>query len=67
MTALGIDLGTSNSAVAVYRRGRAESLQIDGKSVMPSCVAAKPNGGLLVGESAKRRALIDPENTIVAD
>jgi len=66
MPAIGIDLGTSNSVVAVYRRGQAEVIPIDGRSVMPSCVAAKPSGELIVGELAKRRALIDPGQAVRA-
>lgn len=66
MPAIGIDLGTSNSVVAVYRRGRAEVIPIDGRSVMPSCVAAKSGGELIVGELAKRRALIDPGQAVRA-
>jgi molecular chaperone DnaK len=67
MAAVGIDLGTSTSAVAVYRRGRVETLKIDGLSVMPSCVAVKAGGGgLLVGQQAKKRALLDPQQTVVA-
>lgn len=66
MPAVGIDLGTSTSAVAVYRRGRVETLQIDGRSVMPSCVAVKPGGGMLIGDPAKKRASLDPQQTVVA-
>ncbi len=66
MQPVGIDLGTGNSVVAVYRRGRADVLDVEGQSVMPSVVAVKPGGGLLVGRTAKRRALIDPDNTVVA-
>lgn len=66
MQAVGIDLGTGNSVVAVYRRGRPEVLNVEGESIMPSVVATHPGGGLLIGRSAKRRALIDPENSVVA-
>ncbi len=66
MTVVGIDLGTSNSVVAIYRRGRTEILSVDGRATMPSCVAAKPGGGLLVGQLAKRRAVIEPGQTVIA-
>lgn len=66
MQPVGIDLGTGNSVIAIYRRGRADVLNVEGESIMPSVVAARPGGGLLVGRMAKRRALIDPENTVVA-
>lgn len=64
MVAVGIDLGTSNSAVAIYRKGRPQTISIDGRSVMPSCVALKPNGELIVGEQAKLRASLDPDRTV---
>lgn len=66
MTTVGIDLGTCNSVVAVYRRGRVETLPIEGSNLVPSCVAAKPGGTLLVGAHAKTRSLIDPEQSILA-
>jgi len=62
--ALGIDLGTSNSVVAVYRRGRVEVLNIDGYRLVPSVVSLKNESTLLVGENAKRRVMLDPENTV---
>jgi molecular chaperone DnaK len=66
MAVVGIDLGTSNSAVAVYRRGRVESLLVDGSTITPSCIAVNPQGGLLVGRRAKQRAQVDPEQTVRA-
>ena len=66
MPAIGIDLGTSNSVVAVYRRGRSESLPVEGRSLLPSCVATKPGGGLLIGTQAKTRSLIDPTQAVLA-
>ena len=66
MAVVGIDLGTSNSAIAIYRRGRVDTLSVEGKTVMPSCVAAKPGGGLLVGTLAKNRAAIDPAQSVRA-
>ncbi len=66
MAVVGIDLGTSNSAVAVYRRGRVESLQVDGSTITPSCVGVNPKGGLLVGTLAKQRAQIDPQQAVRA-
>lgn len=66
MAVVGIDLGTSNSAIAIYRRGRVETLAIDGRTVIPSCVAVKPTGGLLVGELAKTRAALDPKQAVRA-
>ncbi|OVE35347.1 hypothetical protein CCZ20_21205 [Priestia aryabhattai] len=61
---VGIDLGTSNSTAAVYRRGKVESIPIEGKKVLPSVVSYKDNGQILVGHSAKARLYIDPQNTV---
>ena len=68
---IGIDLGTSNSAAAVVISGKptiipsAEGVSIGGKS-FPSYVAFTKDGQLLVGEPAKRQALLNPEGTIYA-
>lgn len=61
---LGIDLGTSNSSMAIYRKGKAEILPIDGASSCPSVVNVLNSGEILVGQQARRRVLIDPENTV---
>ncbi|MGC8496698.1 MAG: molecular chaperone DnaK [Thermoplasmata archaeon] len=68
---LGIDLGTSNSAAAVIISGKptiipsAEGISIGGKA-FPSYVAFTKDGQLLVGEPARRQALLNPEGTIYA-
>ena len=68
---IGIDLGTSNSAAAVVISGKptvipsAEGVSIGGKA-FPSYVAFTKEGDLLVGEPAKRQALLNPEGTIYA-
>lgn len=64
--AVGIDLGTTNSAIAIYRRGVAETLRIDGRSTMPSVVSFRDDAEILVGQSAKSRLLLDPENTVAS-
>ena len=67
---IGIDLGTSNSAAAVVMGGKptiipaAEGVTVGGKA-FPSVVAFK-DGELIVGEPARRQAITNPENTIVA-
>lgn len=62
---VGIDLGTTNSVVAAIVDGRARVFtDPDGARLHPSVVAFMPNGERLVGARAKRRRLIDPENTI---
>ncbi|MCJ7444326.1 MAG: molecular chaperone DnaK [Methanotrichaceae archaeon] len=66
---IGIDLGTSNSAAAVFMGGRptiipsAEGTSIGGKA-FPSYVAFTKDGQVLVGEPAKRQAVTNPEGTI---
>ncbi len=68
---IGIDLGTSNSAAAVIISGKptiipsAEGVSVGGKS-FPSYVAFTKDGQLLVGEPARRQALLNPEGTIIA-
>jgi molecular chaperone DnaK len=66
---LGIDLGTTNSAAAIFEGGRAtvipsaEGPTMAGK-MFPSVVAFTKEGQLLVGESAKRQATANPDGTI---
>jgi molecular chaperone DnaK len=66
---LGIDLGTTNSAAALYEGGRAtvipssEGPTMAGK-MFPSVVAFTKDGTLLVGESAKRQTTANPEGTV---
>lgn len=62
--AIGIDLGTTNSVASVYQRGVAETLSVEGRSYLPSVVSFREDGALLVGQPAKSRMLIDPENTV---
>ncbi|MEM1501930.1 Hsp70 family protein [Domibacillus sp. 8LH] len=64
--AIGIDLGTSNSAAAVYRKGKIESIPVDGKKILPSVISYKDNQNVLVGNSAKSRLYIDPLNSIAS-
>jgi molecular chaperone DnaK len=62
---LGIDLGTSNSVVAAERPDGPEVLvDAEGRGPQPSIVSFHPSGSILVGHEAKRRRLIDAENTI---
>ncbi|MCL4420921.1 MAG: molecular chaperone DnaK [Candidatus Thermoplasmatota archaeon] len=68
---IGIDLGTSNSAAAVVISGKptvipsSEGISLGGKA-FPSYVAFTKEGDLLVGEPAKRQALLNPEGTVFA-
>src|SRR5262245_13323742 len=63
--AVGIDLGTTNSAVAVMEGGKPTVIvNAEGARVTPSVVAYTKTGEILVGQIAKRQAVLNPENTI---
>ncbi|WP_231219333.1 molecular chaperone DnaK [Helicobacter pylori] len=62
---IGIDLGTTNSAMAVYEGNEAKIIaNKEGKNTTPSIVAFTDKSEILVGESAKRQAVTNPEKTI---
>jgi len=62
---LGIDLGTTNSAMAIMEGGEARVLEnAEGQRTTPSIVAIAKNGERLVGTLAKRQAVTNPKNTI---
>jgi molecular chaperone DnaK len=62
---VGIDLGTTNSEIAIYRNGRPEVLaDARGRFILPSVVALSEAGELLVGEEARNQFLLYPERTI---
>ena len=62
---LGIDLGTTNSCMAVIDGGEPLVLEnSEGKRTTPSVVAFSKNGDRLIGEAAKRQAVTNPQNTI---
>ncbi len=62
---LGIDLGTTNSAMAVIEGGKPEIIENkEGNRTTPSVVAVNKNGERLVGLLAKRQAVTNPENTL---
>jgi len=64
---IGIDLGTTNSCVAVMEGGVPKVIaSLEGTRTTPSIVAYKPNGERLVGVPAKRQAVTNPENTITS-
>jgi len=64
-TIIGIDLGTTNSEVAVARDGRIEVLDVSpGTQLLPSYVGMSDDGALLVGESARNQYALYPERTI---
>lgn len=62
---IGIDLGTTNSCVAVYERGESKVISNkEGRNTTPSVVAFTDKGEVLVGDTAKRQAVTNPEKTI---
>ena len=62
---LGIDLGTTNSEIAIYRDRRPEVLRDDqGRIILPSVVGLTETGELLVGEEARNQFLLYPERTV---
>ena len=64
---LGIDLGTTNSAMAIIEGGSPKIIENqEGNRTTPSVVSVSKNDERLVGQPAKRQAVINPENTIYA-
>ena len=62
---IGIDLGTTNSAVAIIEAGQPKILEnVEGYRTTPSVVSFSKNGEKSVGVTAKRQSVINPENTI---
>src|SRR5512136_2847611 len=63
--AIGIDLGTTNSVVAVMEGGEPKVIiNEEGSRLTPSVVAFTKDGQILVGQTAKRQAITNPENTV---
>ncbi len=64
---IGIDLGTTNSCIAIMEGGKPTVISnVEGGRTTPSVVAITKSGERLVGTSAKRQAIINPENTITS-
>ena len=62
---IGIDLGTTNSVVAVMEAGDPTVIPTaEGSRILPSVVGFNKNGERLVGQTAKRQAVVNPENTV---
>ena len=62
---IGIDLGTTNSCVSVYERGESKVIpNKEGKNTTPSVVAFTDKGEILVGDTAKRQAVTNPQKTV---
>ncbi len=64
---IGIDLGTTNSCVAILEGGKPRVIEnSEGARTTPSIVAFSPDNEVLVGQSAKRQAITNPKNTLYA-
>jgi molecular chaperone DnaK len=64
---IGIDLGTTNSCVAVMEGGQARVIEnAEGARTTPSVVACQDSGEILVGAPAKRQAITNPQHTLYA-
>src|SRR5512139_3000097 len=64
---IGIDLGTTNSCVAIMEGGKPKVIEnSEGTRTTPSVVAYSDDGEVLVGQSAKRQAVTNPKNTLYA-
>jgi len=64
---IGIDLGTTNSCVSVLEGGKSKVIEnAEGDRTTPSIVAFADEGEILVGQSAKRQSVTNPENTLYA-
>ncbi len=65
---IGIDLGTTNSCVAIMDGGKARVIEnSEGDRTTPSIVAYTKDGEVLVGASAKRQAVTNPKNTFYSE
>ena len=64
---IGIDLGTTNSCVAIMEGGKPRVIEnSEGDRTTPSIVAFTKDGEVVVGQSAKRQAVTNPKNTLFA-
>jgi molecular chaperone DnaK len=61
---VGIDLGTTNSEIAVIRNGQPEVIRVDGEAILPSVVGVDPEGTLLVGTPARNQWVLAPDRTV---
>lgn len=64
---IGIDLGTTNSCVAILENGNVKVIEnAEGARTTPSIIAYTNDGETLVGQPAKRQAVTNPQNTLYA-
>ena len=65
-TIIGIDLGTTNSEVAILSGGRPEVVREDGDAILPSCVGLDEAGNVIVGRRARNQSAAAPERTVLS-
>ena len=65
-TIVGIDLGTTNSVVAVYVNGKVQVIEEEGTSILPSVVGMALDGKLIVGNAAKNQLSAFPDRTVAS-
>lgn len=65
-TILGIDLGTTNSEVAVIVDGSAHIIEDGDRGILPSCVGINNDGKLIVGAEARNQAVVAPDRTVLS-
>ncbi len=65
-TVIGIDLGTTNSEVAILQNGIPEVVLEDGDARLPSCVGVDESGTVIVGRQARNQWAIAPERTVLS-
>jgi molecular chaperone DnaK len=63
---VGIDLGTTNSELAVIRDGQIQVVPIHGNPIMPSCVGLDAAGKLVVGQTARNQLIAAPDSTVLS-
>ncbi len=63
---VGIDLGTTNSELAVVHDGQVRVVNIHGGPIMPSCVGIDPSGSLVVGQTARNQLIASPFSTVLS-
>ena len=63
---VGIDLGTTYSAISIMEAGRPKIIPINGDRIIPSIVGYLPNNTILVGELARRQMVVNPHNTFAS-
>jgi len=61
---IGIDLGTTNSEVAIVENGSIKVIEDNGRKILPSFVGLSEQGEILVGETARNQYLVYPERTV---